>query len=748
MKNKAFSKARCCTNFCAFSLIELLITLIIISLLIGAFIPVITKKLKASDVTVGSFSNSNSGSNSNIIIREVTKADCDELGALYIPSSLNGGKKPVCATKWNMGDNGLPLPPDVIKLSAGQTCTNLGNCCWSGKTATSKCTAAGNADSTYSGCNRTVCHTGAAEKICSSYQPNNKLRGTWRTAKKAEIIAWADNLDKLNNNMGTNGLQLCTRDAVAGAMLCPYADNVCNGGQLNRCNTHCTVFDSLTSTMCYDSDNYAIIKPNSYDTAVNIRCVLDGIEENVSNNLELKNNAPKSQADCDKFNALFIPASMNDGTNNICVTKWNMGDNGLPLAAGTQIVNTGGTCTIHGNCCWKGQTATAYISGRNGDSSYSGQNRTVCLTVAGKNACANYKPNGTKAGDWRLPTTTELEGWGNNIEILNAGKGKNGLQLCSANSLNNVDTCSPYGNKCISAAGSYVTNYNCHPYELKATSNTGTYPYCAYAESDTRFIVYPDTNTDYTGSVRCVYDGLNSYNIVQKPDEKDDGLEYREPRSQADCNPYNAMFVPKEYNGAEGKNLCVTKFNAGDTNGPEISDHGNMYINLLSTGSKLDISGRGCWKGATSGICTTDSLQGVYPGCGRTVCTAAAAIRICSNWSPNNTIGYWRLPTETEISSWANHLDKITLSLKNKGLQLCDSNTETSNAVRCSWGPNMCKSWWDNVTINDCYPNAIWASRTDETKVAGLLSDGKLTIRNQPNAFPASVRCVTDKVLK
>ncbi len=38
----------------AFSLIELLISLIIISLLIGAFAPIITKKLKASDVTVGS----------------------------------------------------------------------------------------------------------------------------------------------------------------------------------------------------------------------------------------------------------------------------------------------------------------------------------------------------------------------------------------------------------------------------------------------------------------------------------------------------------------------------------------------------------------------------------------------------------------------------------------------------------------------------------------------------------------------
>ena len=38
------------------------------------------------------------------------------------------------------------------------------------------------------------------------------------------------------------------------------------------------------------------------------------------------------------------------------------------------------------------------------------------------------------------------------------------------------------------------------------------------------------------------------------------------PTSQADCDPFNALFIPAKYNGTGGKNLCVTKYNVGDTN--------------------------------------------------------------------------------------------------------------------------------------------------------------------------------------
>ena len=44
------------------------------------------------------------------------------------------------------------------------------------------------------------------------------------------------------------------------------------------------------------------------------------------------------------------------------------------------------------------------------------------------------------------------------------------------------------------------------------------------------------------------------------------------PQSQADCDPYNALFIPAAYNGSGGKNTCVTKYNVGNTYGPTIAD--------------------------------------------------------------------------------------------------------------------------------------------------------------------------------
>ena len=78
------------------------------------------------------------------------------------------------------------------------------------------------------------------------------------------------------------------------------------------------------------------------------------------------------------------------------------------------------------------------------------------------------------------------------------------------------------------------------------------------------------------------------------------------PTSQADCDPFNALFIPAKYNGTGGKNLCVTKYNVGDTNGPTIA----TGIKVITTGTSdtcLASSTNCCWNGNTSnsGSCTT-----------------------------------------------------------------------------------------------------------------------------------------------
>ena len=139
--------------------------------------------------------------------------------------------------------------------------------------------------------------------------------------------------------------------------------------------------------------------------------------------------APQSQADCDPYQAKFLTAAQNG--KPVCVTKFNIGD--IPNAvdggvvSGVKIVNAGQTCSEN-YCCWKGKTADPCDN--NGGGGYSGCYRTVCTWYTIDKSCKQLAINGTKAGDWRLPTNQELAKWQANINTINTNKGNNGLQLC------------------------------------------------------------------------------------------------------------------------------------------------------------------------------------------------------------------------------------------------------------------------------------------------------------------------------
>ncbi len=96
------------------------------------------------------------------------------------------------------------------------------------------------------------------------------------------------------------------------------------------------------------------------------------------------------------------------------------------------------------------------------------------------------------------------------------------------------------------------------------------------------------------------------------------------PTSQADCDPFNALFIPAAYNGSGGKNTCVTKYNVGNTYGPTIASS----TTTVTAGSGSCSANECCWRGTTSYSCTASgSWSGhstSYSGCNRTVCTWAA----------------------------------------------------------------------------------------------------------------------------
>ena len=210
------------------------------------------------------------------------------------------------------------------------------------------------------------------------------------------------------------------------------------------------------------------------------------------------------------------------------------------------------------------------------------------------------------------------------------------------------------------------------------------------------------------------------------------------PQSQADCDPYNALFIPAEYNGSGGKNTCVTKYNVGDTNGPTIASS----TTTVTTGSGSCSANECCWRGTTSNNCTPSGSWGghstSYSGCTRTVCTWAAANASCQSWAPNGTsAGDWRLPTQNEMKGWANNIERVSTYFGSDGLQLCDSHSSSYGSVRCSYYRNRCSGAYND---GYCGPYFVWSSPSG---YYFTLNNGSFYGPSSCNArYAHSARCV------
>ena len=179
------------------------------------------------------------------------------------------------------------------------------------------------------------------------------------------------------------------------------------------------------------------------------------------------------------------------------------------------------------------------------------------------------------------------------------------------------------------------------------------------------------------------------------------------PQSQSDCDPFNALFIPAEYNGSGGKNTCVTKYNVGDTNGPTIA---NSTTTVTTESGTAYNATEYCWRGTTASPCTASGSwsghSSNYSGCTRTVCTWAAANASCQSWAPNGTsAGDWRLPTQNEMKGWANNIERVSIYLGSDGLQLCDNDSSSYGSVRCH-SSYRCSG----AGIGYCYPGFVWSS--------------------------------------
>ena len=217
--------------------------------------------------------------------------------------------------------------------------------------------------------------------------------------------------------------------------------------------------------------------------------------------------APTSQADCDKYDAKYLTPAQNGTSTGVCVTKYNIGD--IPSATNGGIATSVTTVPVRTNCsanscCWQGNTS--YYCDSLG-TTYSGCNRTVCTWYAGNASCQALAYNGTKAGDWRLPTKDEMSKWASNISSINTNQGDNGLRLCDNDWGYGVARCN-IDYACDGAYDDY-----CNPHEVWSSTPRGSRYYYFGLDCGSFDQYYYDPR--YAISVRCVLEGgaqtFNSY---------------------------------------------------------------------------------------------------------------------------------------------------------------------------------------------------------------------------------------------
>ncbi len=299
---------------------------------------------------------------------------------------------------------------------------------------------------------------------------------------------------------------------------------------------------------------------------------------------------PKSQADCDKYDAKFLTAAQNGTSTGVCVTKYNIGD--IPsatnggIATSVKTVSAGRNCTANA-CCWQGKTA--YPCNSSG-TSYSGCNRTVCTWYAGNASCQALAYNGTKAGDWRLPTKDELSKWANNMNTIN----KNSLRLCDFNNGYGAACCFNYC-VCDGSPSGY-----CHPHWVWSSTPRGS-DYYVYGLDSGPFrqdYNYPQN----VASVRCVLEAAAPSNTSLSggggggaPYFKN----YTIPQDILDSNIGGKIVMFAAAGGAGGSSAS-----AKDGNGSNGSNGSDSYIAIYDKDGVLKwglkAAGGNGGKGATS----------------------------------------------------------------------------------------------------------------------------------------------------
>lgn len=168
--------------------------------------------------------------------------NCARVNAYY---QVVNGKK-LCVTKYNMGDNGLPLI-GVNVVNAFNYCS--GACCWRGQTADLNKCDAGGICANYNCCYRTVCNYSAAAVACRNYHFGGNIKeDNWRVTNASESAFWT------HKGSTSTSIAHCLPE---GFPRC-YGTSACKGATSDWCSP-----DQISPP------------DSSYNTGRSVRCVLE-----------------------------------------------------------------------------------------------------------------------------------------------------------------------------------------------------------------------------------------------------------------------------------------------------------------------------------------------------------------------------------------------------------------------------------------------------------------------------------------
>ena len=435
----------------AFSLIELLISLIVISCITAAFTPIITKKF-SSGVFGGSGGSNGWSDECKDISNDCKLCFRDECVMCNLDCTIDGQYKdtPLCKClpcTDKFGSNCTICQSDKCENCLDGSYLDNGNCidckskfehctkcdkneCKSCETnykldngkCVPDCTKFFNANCT--SCDETKCMTckpnydlvgndciancptkfgdgcsTCSESACTSCAAGYKLSGT------SCVIDCA-------SKFGSD-CRSCNENACTG---CYYMYKLENGKCVMDCATHygvgctdCTTLGCLACASGYTMNN------------------------------DYKSGNPAC-------NHPFCSGSDFIQVGNLCVTRKNMGDSStLKIPSGVKVVTAGTTChsSNSNKCCWQGQTSFEGDCDNKDGTTYSTCNRTVCDHYAAEYICKNFKAGGYT---WRLPTSDEMSNWDDFVY----NTGKYGLQLCSSKEDSSPAYCYGHWHNCMS----------------------------------------------------------------------------------------------------------------------------------------------------------------------------------------------------------------------------------------------------------------------------------------------------------